>query len=845
MSVPKPPQPLQGNCAAIDGNTLFVYDADSFQSLPLEKNATWTKGDVGQSVASPACVNAAASGDGSENALYVVGGETNDNDYMGVQRYFFGNQSWETLSPPASVLRTRTNHSAAYLEDSRSILVYGGSQPDAPSELSSQTFLLSTQPPYNIRSFVSHSAPPTNNAILQPWNSSHAVMVGGQSTNTEVWLFGPDQGWSQLGTNLPAPLDPSSRAVLVDGDDGSKVLQVYNVNTSPNTAEGIVLLDAGGRTAKTGQTVGGDSTSRKRKRDLTINNWPSYNNTNAPTSTRGDCSIAQNPRGLVVMAGGNTDDPVIMFNQRENSWIDADRFFDSKQQQQQPLQPSSTSSTTDTRPSETTSSTPTPASSGGLSAHDKMLRILGITLGALCGVAVLFILVLLYLRWRRNKRNSMHGIAREKGGAKDSDRMSFTDRGASFMKEAGMSTHELVLPSQDRYNPNKHNSQSSLAIIAGRIGNRRSAGAQQAPRGSFESTTRLVRDKDGKLVPLENHEMGELGVEKEKAPPKDSSLTVPGAVRPGAISPGTFLDQHTRAERKRSSGWSKYFATSQPTGPNGLSHLPSAYIKPNTLSVDSVYSQDRVPSQESRIPSSALVAPLDVGFEKTIDGQRLSHVAQFSPAVSDSRDDLAARGGSLDIISDGQKGVIVDSADPRKSQPNSISSFGNRSTLSSNITGEFYNESGQTPWTPMSGADSPVLRNFPHERETSSVYTNSVYETENRRPSRGKGPGFFPGTGVSYRPSKVKLSHNASPTADWASPRMPAAQPATERDSTVTVFPSAASFQPEGKKDTVPPMQQTTKIPTAVKKRTSQRISSTPITNTDMSWLKLDMQNQS
>lgn len=837
--MPKPPQALQGHCAAIDSDTLFVYNGDNFQSLPLEKNATWSQGDVGQSVTTPACVKAAAHGDDSSTALYVVGGETDNQDYPGLQRYFFGNKTWETLPTPAEVLRTRTNHSVAYLKDSQSILVYGGSQPDAPSELSSQTFLLSTEPPYVIRSFVSHDAPPTNNAILQSWNSSHAVMVGGQATNADVWLFGPDEGWSQLNTSLPAPLDPASRALLVDGNDGSKVLQVYNVDSSPNTAEGIVLLGAGGQPAQTGETVGGSSSSQTRKRDLTIKNWPSYNSTDAPTSTRGDCSISQGNDGLVVMAGGNSDDPVIMFNQRDNSWIDADRFFDSKQQQQ-PLQPSSTKSPTAATPSESASSTSNSHHSGGLSAHDKMLRTLGITLGVLCGIAVIFILVLLYLRWRKVRARKANG---GNAGEKDGDRMSFTDRGASFMKEAGMSTHELVPPGQDRYNPNGNNSHSSLAIIAGKIGNRRSNGAHQAPRGSFESTTHLVKDKDGNLVPIENHEMGELGA--EKVAPSNLSLAVPGAARPGAVSPGTYMDQHMRAERKRSSGWSKYFATSQPTGPNGLSHLPSAYIKPTAhQSIDSEYSQDRIPSNTAR------VAPLDVGMGKTFDGQRLSHVAQYSPAVSDSKDDFAARGSSLDIISDGQKGVIVDPADPRKSQPNSISSFGNRSTLSSNLTGEFFNESGQTPWTPMSGADSPVLRNFqPHERTTSSVYTNSVYETENRRPSRGKGPGFFPGTGVSYRPSKVKLGHNASPTADWASPKMPAAQPATERDSTVTVFPGAASFQQEAKaetkKDTVSPLQQSTPPP-AVKKRTSQRISSTPITNTDMSWLKLDLQkNQS
>ncbi|KAK4507253.1 hypothetical protein PRZ48_000988 [Zasmidium cellare] len=828
MSVPKPSTAISGHCAAINDDILYTFDSDAFQSLHIKENATWSEEKSGQPVSGPACVKVTPDGDEESAAFYVIGGETDDGEYTGLQRYFFGNKTWETLSPiAADVLQTRTNHSAVYLKDSRSILVYAGSQTNAPSQLSSQTFLIATEPPFNIQSFTS-TAPPASNPILQPWNSSHAVMVGGQETNTGVWLFNPDGGpeyaWEQYPTELSQPLDPAARAIVVDGTDGSKVLQLYDLNVSPNTAQGIVLQGADGQPAQTGQTVGAESSSsssssssRKRKRDLSLDSWPSYNSTDAPTSTRNDCSLNRNSDGLVVMAGGNEDHPLAMYNEKDNSWVDAGKFFN--RDVQQPLVPSS-SATSKPTPTESvpSSSTSAAASGGGESSHDRTMRTLGITLGVLCGIAAIFILVLLYLRWRKvQARKKNGGGVEEKDGDGQGDRMSFQDRGASFMKEAGVSNSELTPPSAARYGQH-NNSHSSLAIIAGKIGNR---SINHGAKDSFESTTHLVKDKNGNIVPTENHEMMDIG--DKIAAAKASNLAVPGAA----------LDKETRDGRKRSSGWSKYFATSAPTGPNGLSHLPSAYAnkKPNTTSVGSEYSQDRDDSSESRIPSSALVPPLDVDFSKTVDGQRLSHVAQGSPAFFDSREDFALRGSSFDV-QDGQRGVIVDPA--RKSQATSIDSFGARSTLSSTLSSQFYNESGHTPWTPMSG-----------DRATSSVYTESVNDERARRPSRGKGgAGFFPGAGTNYRPPKIKLSHAAGPSAEWASPKMPAAQPAQDRDSTVTVFPGANYLEERSnnRRESAKPAASSQAQAGPGAHRSSQ---SQPI-NTDMSWLNLGLnKNQS
>ena len=789
MSIPQPQGQLEGHCSAINDDTLYVLSPNSFLSLPLKAHAQWAKEKIGVPVTGAACVKV---GDGSDAFLYVVGGTTDGHDYSGLQRYSFSNKSWETLSTAAPVLQGRTDHSVAYLEDSRQILVYAGSQRNAPSYLSSQTFVISTQSPFGIQSYIS-MAPPTHLPILQPFNTSHAVMAGGSDLNTQIYTFGPTDGWQPLPTEMTAPLDPNCRGTVIDGSDGSKVLEVYDMSVSPNNVTQVVLLGPYGQPAYTGQTIGPNSSSRKRKRDLSLNSWPAYNDTNAPTATRSDCSVAQGFR-VAVIAGGSSDAPVAIFNQYENSWIDADKFFDSKQQQQ-PLKPSKSSGGSRTTASSTSSSSAssTVASiTGDQAAHDRMLRTLGITLGVLCGIAAIFILVLLYLRWRKMKKRKAEGYLDEK--TNDNARMSFQDRGASFMKEAGGSVNGLQPPPNKAWNDSQNGSHSSLAIITGKFSNKRGTNGHE-PKASYDSTARLVKDKNGTAIASEPVELVDLD-EKKMAEQRRPSMIARTEPKPPAAHYGPTLtaqdariSQDAKDRRKRSSGWSKYFATSQP---NDLSHLPTAYTKHSTLGSDaSVYSNDRIPSQPSQIPSSALVPPLDIDFSKSVDGQRLSHVATGSPSFNDSREDLPR--GSL--AHEGQRGLIVDPNRPR-SQSETISSY-NRSTMSSTMTGEYYNESGMTPWTPTSATFKDHLISRP---TSDSRPPSSVYET-NRLPSRGKGSGFFPGAGTSYRPSpKSKMGHSASPSSDWASPPPPKTssvgagglkvqKPAEGRDSTLTVFP--------------------------------------------------------
>lgn len=802
----QPPTAIDGHCSAIDNENLYVYSTSAFQSLKLSQNATWSQRPEGVSVKEPSCVKGAANGDVSQTALYVIGGEAADNSYVGLQRFIFSNQTWETLSPLANVLQGRTNHGVAYLNESQSILVYAGSQPDAPSDLSSQTFLVSTRAPYDILSFTS-TAPPLNNPIILPWNSSHAVMVGGSLTNTEVWTFGPSEGWQQYGTNLTAPLDSAARAVLIDGADGSKVLQVYNLSTSPNDVMNVVLQRPDGTPGAVGETVGMGSQSRKRKRDLTVDNWPSYNSTNAPTVTRSDSSVARDAdSGMIAIAGGSTVLPVALFDQRANSWINAAKFFNSDVQH--PLQ-ASASSVLPTTPTATSAPATSSSAAGGTpdDGHAKMLKTLGIALGVICGLAALFVLILLFLRWRRMKA-AKASYTDEKDGA---DRMSFADRGASFMKEAGVTVGELVPPQTDRYKQG-HDSNSSLAIMTGNYG--RTRNPSHTRDDSFESTARLVKPKND-TIGGESMEMTTISGRRQQ---QGSSLAVPGS----------GLDSNTKAERKRSSGWSKYFATSQPTGANGLSHIPSVYIKSDTYGASTNTSHGSSTSQLSRIPSSTLMAPLEVDFTKTIDGQRLSHVTYGSPSFSDSREDLA-RAGNTGTTELGRKASIVDPAN-RKSASTSISSYADRSTLSSTLTNEWYAQSAQSTWSPTTG----TFKDHLNERPSSSVYANSIYDIKDRpRPSRGKNPGFFPGTGTSYRPSgKVKTTNSGSTGTEWAA----AATAAARQEAPLPPAPVAKN-EPRP----VPP--KVSVFPTVVPQISPVKDTGAPAepANSDMSWLNLGL----
>ncbi|GAB7338616.1 hypothetical protein MBLNU457_5351t1 [Dothideomycetes sp. NU457] len=840
MSAPLPPQPLDGHCSAIDNNILYVFSSDSFQSLPLKENATWSSLPMGQAVNGPSCLRAVPNGDESQAAMYVIGGTSSNSGYQGLQRYTFSTQKWESLTPTSLDMQDRTDHSVAYLNDTQSILVYAGSRPDSYSELSSQTFVISTQSPYLVRSFTS-TAPPANSPILLPWTSDTAIMVGGSTTNRQVWTFDPNNGgWNQTQTTLSATLRPTVKGTIVTGSDGSKVLEAYDMTVSPNVVSQFVLLGAGGSTSGTGQAI---DTSAKNKRDLNLSDWPPYNSTNAPTATRSDYAVAQGSNGMTVMSGGNAGVPINIFSEDENEWIDNGLFFQGKSNQnhnQIPLVTPTTKPSATALPTSSSSATPTGATLlDNESSRHHMLRVLGITLGVLCGIAALFIIALLVLRYRKQKKRRQTTYINEKG-----DRMSFQDRGASFMKEAGVSAVDLSrIPPNHRF-MEQNSSHSSFAIMAGKFGKRNSKNVSpkmnNANRGSTESTRHLVKPKKSDISkPVE---LDLWGADKE------------AVVAQRAVDSPRLTDEQPQPQR--SSGWSRYFAPHD-------SQLPAAYAEnmPNVpASIPQSYNESR-----ERISSDVFVPPLD--FTRGNDKERISRVATGSPAFNNSAEDLARRGSSLEAAR-GQRAQISgsrlahndddnESGDGDFSQTNSTRTY---STASDRYSSSTYNHdsSSASAWTPVSqghnheikpiiiqpSALSPNLTHAP--RPPSSNYTNSVYDTKSRVFSRGNGnSGFF----LSGKQEFARPNSRKSPTPGFLQPSSSAENILSnggikngldvpvrpeDRESTMTVFPRGVPSAYYADRNAYEQQH--------VAGMDAEARSAKPVS--DMSWLRLDEGNR-
>ncbi|KAI4763346.1 hypothetical protein E4T52_08053 [Aureobasidium sp. EXF-3400] len=745
MAAPLPEKPLAGHCSVVDNNTLYVLSPDSFQALPLVENATWTSMEMGKAVTGHTCLRAVPTGDESQAALYVIGGTSDDDSYGGLQRYVFSNKSWETLDLPTEDMKGRTNHGAAYLSDSSSILVYAGSRSGV--EFSSQTFVISTQEPFNIESFTSE-APTVSNPILLPWDESSAVLVGGSKSNTGIWTFSKSSSWTRLETNLTSALPDGAKGALVTGSDGSKVLTVYDANAAPNTVTQLVLSDADGQPATTGQTVGEQSSqSNKRKRDLTLENWPTYNSSSAPSVKRSEYSVAQNDQGtLAVISGGNDDTPVNVFNQTSNSWVDNQVLFGG----QVPLTTTSASSSTtlptstSTHASSTSSAAAKPKDHYDSGAHTR--KVLGITLGLLLSLLAILILALLFVRRRKQQKS------KASGSDEKADRMSFADRGASFMKEAGGGTVSEAppqLPKQpfmgsydprssfailagklgaDRfskrfskfsesektpvnsstnpyadlqapksaYHHQANDSSSSLAIISGKYGNKHNR--SNGEKGSFESTTKLVRSPTSPRSFDDPMEMESL----DGQTPKLLSARGP----PPAMSSLRVVQNSNRdddMQTKRSSGWSRYFANQN----EGGAYDPAAQSSPN-LSASASPNLSESDYTPSRNPS-AMVAPLDVepkGHLHPADANlhRLSAVGMGVPRFSHSVEDFSKRGASFDMV-EGQRadfhtGQSLESQGYLDGARESFASS-RRGSASSVASSQFFSHGDA--WTPVHG----------------------------------------------------------------------------------------------------------------------------------------------
>ena len=611
MPLPQPTIPLQNQCAIIYNDVLYAYQSNAFQSLDLKEGGAWSKLSTGVSTNGSTCVQGSIDG---KAALIVVGG-SGPSDYKGIQHYDLTSKQWNTDTPADAVTKNRLQHGSAYLQATNDILVYAGSQ-DGTTNPSTQTFLISTKAPYIVQAFES-SAPPVINPLLIEYNTSHALLLGGDPNNKQLWTFGPEQGWQPMNrTSLPSGLKDSSlvQATILDGSDGSKLLEIFDLSATPNQISTLLLSNATSSSPtnqRRSPSTPEHRAAQSRKRDTTLAGRPAYNSTLAPQDSRTGFSLAQDSKsGLVVAAGGSQQAPVAIFNQTSNQWVDPDTFFG--------VEPSATPSSSS--PTSSSTNTMPPASSSAIAAanshvRDKSLTILGGVLGGVFGAALLLVLILFLLRYHRKRREQLMQQRRSDYALHSKNEpMDFTDIGADFMKEAGGST--TMLPGAHQYQNHQRNRSAQSD---------RSVDPRTLDRGmtaSSESKRALLHRKDNSIGSTKSFwSRGTKSPDNGRGAPQISGpILGPGLAHNISVSKPNFLSPNDpRTEPRTTAGWSRYFTNnnSKEALPPGeirvpQSTRPDVYSRPQTYLSESQTQSDYTTSRvaSSHPHESAEVAPL-------------------------------------------------------------------------------------------------------------------------------------------------------------------------------------------------------------------------------------------
>ncbi|OJJ49661.1 hypothetical protein ASPZODRAFT_57770 [Penicilliopsis zonata CBS 506.65] len=595
MVVPTPPFNLTGHCSVIYDEKLFVYSENGFASIPLKRNGTWSTLDTGVAVSGAACVKGALEGDGANEALYVVGGTSSSSKYSGLQRYSFSATAWETITPATEVTKDRVYHGAVYLNATASILVYAGSQEDE-STASTQTFVISTTSPYTVLSYDSNGAPPATLPILLPWNGHEAALVGGFSTTDDIYLFNAFSGWQNSSMSLTSAPSSGYKSALLSSSNGSKILETFNMDVSPNTVTSVVLLNPGGTPASPGETPGASSSTRKRKRESTLSDYPAYDGTYASTTKWTEYSLAQGDDGLVVLSSGESNDSITVFNQTSNSWVNATKLFYGDEAVQQIL--GSTTSSASASASATATGNSTASATGSSSSSDTG-TIVAATLGSVLGFAAILIVLLLFLKRVKNQRKQ---IGQRNGGAKNEDRLSFQDQGIEPLAKSAYPMAKTAVPVSAV-------SMDSLAIFSGTAGDEKPA-AKSAGRGYLKNSS-LSTVQSGEEMPV-------AGADRTIQQP---SITVSPIGGGGGGRAG---------DRRTDEGWARYFQD------HSVTNLVGAGSARDTMSSEVTKSDYR----SSAWPMSNL-KPLNFGF---LEGpQPLGQVTTGSPTTSSVPSDRNGR----------------------------------------------------------------------------------------------------------------------------------------------------------------------------------------------------------
>ena len=727
MPLPTPPVALKDHCSVVYDHTLYTFQPNAFQSLELRERGQWTQLPMGVSTSGSTCIRGSPNG---EDSMFIVGGRTNrpTKDFSGLQRYVFKKKKWETIKTSTVVAMDRQGHGAVYLNASSLILIYAGNQ-DGSMTPSSQTFSISTLPPFNVKAYTS-KAPPLKNPLLMPLNSTHALLLGGDPQNKALYTFGPQMRWQPLDVSLRTGLQDSTKVqtAVRTGGDGSQVLEIFDMGASPNRLSTLILQKSTGNN-QPAELSGSLTTSpspsatpqpsRKRKRQAGLANEPAYNDTLAPPIPRNRFSLAQSADGLVAFSGGqpaSSDNVVCFFNQTGNQWIDSETFFNGPRLLGDPAPSPTDSSSMPTLTHNPTSSSTAHAASN---TDNRPLTILGASLGAVFGVAAILIIILLIIRYIRRPRGGKDKGKTSNHPADDKDEMDFADRGVDFMREAGGSVGRSAT------HTHKTSGHSAASMGIGAVGSK--AGSSQSKRGFFKPGHR----------PGDSGGSAKTFFSRTKSLPSNSPPLISGP-----IPLHSSLDQTSnfhpspepRTEPRTDIGWSKYFASNNSA--TNLSTHPARNPRYDSASRPTTYT--------SRTHSSDYTSSAPYPHEST-EIPALSVRTNFSHPAN-SR--IVGPTPGLPY----QPGVAMSSGGrgPEPSTPYTLHSDVNEEDNYEENAG--HGSEGMASWTPIGGSDQSS--NW-EDRPRSSVYSNNfVYPHPGERVRIPN----FPGVPSSTRNSRADSS---------------------------------------------------------------------------------------
>ena len=636
MPLPQPPVPLEDVCSVVFNNVLYTYSADAFLSLPLTPGAQWKRLPSGVTVTGGACVGTTPK-DSSQAAFFVVGGKGPNSDYKGLQKFTYSTGKWETIPLEPHVTQERLWHGVAYLNSTDNILMYAGAQDGAKTQ-STQTFTIGASAPYTVKAWES-SAPPTINPILLPWSESQAVLVGGSEFNNKVMLFSYEAGWVDSGASLAAPLSKNitaMKAAIVTADDGCKSLYTFDVTTSPNEVNRTVLINGQGQPVPESVAITTQSkdqapakkrswSERRQAKSLTETGWPQYNASLAPTAIRSNFAVAEDPNGLVVIAGGNKDDVLCIFDGRNNGWINASEKLTPQKAVSDDANSNATTSTAPTgvatpsfKPIAANTESPSPLNANA---------ILGITLGAIVGLAMFLIIVYICIRRRRRQQDFYEaGHNRRASGVASPEKGGFAYASDSLPQGPALGTFRGHQPQDSQ------NSFSSMAILMGRVNQQKPPGVQ---RNNSKETKRSSMDSNFKtaLKSTISKPIPQAGEQNLTGPPSrpetrdDRGVSFgPNVAEPRPRGPKPERQGSTR----RSSGWNRYWSGGSALNILGFGNRQES----KRATVDSDQSSHYSADAHRITQDSATVPPLHVTHMVPEPKPKFQRVNSGSPTMA-------------------------------------------------------------------------------------------------------------------------------------------------------------------------------------------------------------------